>query len=154
MNRWHKCPVGFRWRLRPDRAVIDPGLQGCDLVGGQTFAPRRHDVSGVARADPGQQRGLGGFTGNDGGLTRLAAGKGGGARIEPQAGLLLVRPVAFGTAFDQDRLDVVFEIDGRRASGQDGGQPDTEKDRSHHHAFVGLGAADQKASVLGRVGKL
>ena len=109
-------------RLRPDRALLDPTGKQRDLFRAKPFTFRRHHFVGIRRLHARDQPAGGGMAGSDDRRLGFAALHRGGFQIQPQITLLLVRPVAFGAALDQDGLDVPLEIDGG-AVGRPAGEP-------------------------------
>ena len=103
-----------RQLLRPLRALIDPGPKDADLVGRQPISLRGHPLFRVEARDATDEVALGTVAGPDGLDAVAAAPEGRRLLVEPQAGLLLLRPVAGVAACLEDRSDVPSVIDGPR----------------------------------------
>ena len=112
-HRCLECPMLPGVVLGPDRTLGDPSRQAGHLGRGQPRALGRHDLVRVVRSHPTEEfTGLG-FARRQRHLPGLGRLEGRRPRIEAQAGLLLVRAMALGTAADQQRLDLGLEV-GRR----------------------------------------
>ena len=83
----------------------DPGLEQRDLRGRERLSFRRHPLRLVGRGHSGHEQALGGILRLDR-RPALAPFDGQRRGIEPQARLLLQRPVAGVAALLQDRLDL------------------------------------------------
>src|SRR6185436_6141809 len=103
--------TGGNGGLRPGRSLIDPGPQQADLFIGERVTFFRHSRQIFLGAGDGlYQQALGALSGDKSG-TRISAFEGGRSLVEPQAALLLFRPVTFPAGVREDGLDVLDEID-------------------------------------------
>ena len=103
--------------LRPVRPLLNPRRQHRDLLWRQTLTLRRHDLIGIRGLDALDDRAQRRMSRSDRRLPRLATLKRGSLEIEPQSALLLVLPVAFGTALHEHRLHIAAEIHLRSVGG-------------------------------------
>ena len=102
----------------PGQALVDPGAQAADLLGGQLPALLGHHVVRVEAADHFDQEAFLTLARRHRGA-RLAAFKEGRARIEPEVAFGTAPPVALDAARLDDRLDILAEINlARRGRGQ------------------------------------
>ena len=92
-------------------ALIDPGLEQCDLIRAQAFAFRGHHFIGIMGEDFQDEQAFSAFAGNNCGFTRIAAFEQRWFHVHSQGGFLLLRAVAFQTATLEQRLNVPDVID-------------------------------------------
>ena len=95
----------------PFQALIDPGAEGSDLIGGQAGALFGHDEIGVEAGDEVDEVGIATIAWDDGG-----AGVGGLeeriAIVDAEAAFGFSPGVAFGATGIEDGLDIAGKVDG------------------------------------------
>jgi len=101
----------------PHRALLDPRRQRRDLRRRQRFAFRRHPLVLVVRGHHLEQRTLLHLARDDVRRVVVTALQRGRLDVEPQTGLLLLRPVAFVAVLLKNRPHFAREID-RRGQGE------------------------------------
>ena len=121
-------------RVRPFRALVDPGLDGLDLFGAER-AGRRHLHSVRVARDPVKQEAVLTAAGH-----YAAAVDDRALAVEPQAAVLLRRSMTADAILPQDRQHILGEIDcGGRLSGSESREYDRAQqepnalESSHNH---------------------
>ena len=108
--------------LRPRRAPLDPTAQQGHLRLGETLALGRHLLIRIPRGHPRQHLAAARVARYQRSLAGLSRLERGGAGVEAQPPLFLVRPVALAASLHQDGLDLACKVHEALRAGQRGGR--------------------------------
>src|SRR5262249_476942 len=123
---------------RPLGSLVDPGFDGCDLLGLErlSLATGRHSRDPFGAGHSVDQKALGAFSRLDRG-TAFAAAPDRPGRVKPHSRALFERSVTGVTGTGQNGLDVTEVVD-LFGVGRWAGQRLQEQNHSPHHRTAGL----------------